>query len=349
MHINSAVRAPDLGSLFTTVDVTKKIQPEREKLRPKINELHNMLTQSHAPQREIGPHCDSPYECPFKAHCWKKVPDKSIFEIPSIGEKVWELYQQGIASISDPRFIPTRSQENRVKAVRQNRRWIDSDRIKKLMEPFRWPLYFLDFETVGHEIPVYIGTRPFEQVPFQFSCLFQREPGGVLEEVCYLHDERSDPRPQLTEKLLAALPGHHPIVAYNKDFEAECIRGLAEFDSARRKELLALNDRLIDPLPIFRQAVYDPAFRGSFSLKAVTPAILGPEFEYSAMEICDGQAAQRAFAELVAAETTAERRAKLIKQMIEYCRRDTEATARLVGWLGGGLISPRSLNGSAND
>ena len=100
-----------------------------------------------------------------------------------------------------------------------------------------------------------------------------------------------------------------------------------------RESLLSLIDRIIDPLPIIREYVYDNAFGGSFSLKSVAPALLGESQRYEGMLVANGGDAQRAFEELISPDTPDMRKQLLRHAMIEYCKKDTFVMVELVKWL----------------
>ena len=192
---------------------------------------------------------------------------------------------------------------------------------------------FLDFETINPAIPRYENTGPYQQVPFQFSAHIWESPDADLTHQEYLHIDASDPRPNLIPLLLNACQGDGNIVAYYSSFESRRIAELAEFSSEHRKSLEALIERFVDPLPLFREFVYDINFEGSFSLKTVAPSILGETQSYQGMIVADGSAAQRAFEEIINPETNEERRNELISASLEYCKKDTLVMVDLVKWL----------------
>jgi hypothetical protein len=87
--------------------------------------------------------------------------------------------------------------------------------------------------------------------------------------------------------------------------------------------------RLWDLLPVIRNHVYHPAFRGSFSLKAVLPALV-PEMTYESMEVANGQDAGLAWESVVRSGLGEAERLRTEKALREYCRQDTLALVRLV-------------------
>lgn len=334
MHLNNQSTAPKLENLFTRAAVTVEIKEKTAALPETIARLRTILSSQEPPKIDIGPHCHEPYECPFVHHCWGHVPSPSIFDFPGLGSKVWDLYGQGIVKMNDPKFGPfTGAKAQRLTAIRSGNRWTDLEAITEAMSEWKWPLIFLDFETINFAIPRYDGTRPYEQVPFQFSCMIQSHRQGPVEHIEFLHDKPSDPRPALISALVPVLEKGVSIVAYNKGFEATRLKGMAGGYPEHSKILLQACERLVDPLPIFRNSVYDPQFKDSFSIKSVAPAILGADGSYDGLPVPDGSAAQRAFVELIDLKTSHTRANELRNAMLAYCKKDTDVMVRLVDWL----------------
>ena len=71
------------------------------------------------------------------------------------------------------------------------------------------------------------------------------------------------------------------------------------------------------------------------AVKAVTPAIV-PHMRYADLEgINEGMGASDGFMEAINPQTTAERKAELEKQLLRYCRFDTEAMVEIVRFFKG--------------
>lgn len=337
LHLNPDCRFPDLKNLFVEVDVTDQLRENYRDIGPRLNAIFGAIRSPEVPDVDIGPQCTLSRDCEFKAVCFaqKNIPEVSVFDIPRFRDKVWEYYKKGQVELKDIDTLGlSEQQRHMIEAHVNNEAFVDKPAIRTAIQNWRYPLVYLDFETVNPPIPRYHGTGPYQQVPFQFSVHIQQEPGGAtLVHKEFLHDSGTDPRLSLIPALLEACEGDGTIIAYYAKFEIKCIEDLADFSPEHREELLALVPRFADPLDVFRDAVYDPAFKGSYSLKAVAPALLGGEFSYADMEVGDGLAAQRAFAELIADGTDENRRSEIRAAMLEYCAKDTLAMVEAVNWL----------------
>ena len=94
---------------------------------------------------------------------------------------------------------------------------------------------------------------------------------------------------------------------------------------------LALVDRFVDLMVPFRNlGYYHPDFNGSFSIKAVLPALFpgATELDYKNLEIQDGGMAMDTFANLHKIEDPG-RREEIRNSLIAYCRLDTLAMVRI--------------------
>jgi hypothetical protein len=336
LHINRDCVAPDLRNLFTEVDITQELRERHKLIGPKLTEIFNGLRQSEIPAIDIGEHCVSGTGCPFKLYCFseRKIPDVSVFNLPKIGAKAWQLYRAGQISLADiDQAGLDIAQIRMIESHLRSQRYLDPVAIQTALAGWKYPLVFLDFETINPAIPRYPGTRPYQQVPFQFSAHVMVSAGAPLKHFEYLHLGEGDPRENLIPQLLEACGEEGSIVSYYAKFESDVIRELAEQYPQYADELLALLERMVDPLPIIREAVYDVGFEGSFSLKAVAPSLLGKDYAYDGMSVADGTAAQRAFDSVYRGGLTVEQIARVREDMLEYCKLDTRAMVELVKWL----------------
>ena len=84
-----------------------------------------------------------------------------------------------------------------------------------------------------------------------------------------------------------------------------------------------------------RAHYYHPDFHGSYSIKAVLPALV-PDMTYRDLEIQDGSSASAAFAQMIAPATEEPERERIRNALLDYCQMDTLATVRLLDTLQGG-------------
>ena len=71
----------DAREFFTLTDVTLETESRMKAIPNQLRELQAMTGRKEAPDIEIGAQCSNPYECEFIDHCWKHVPDYSIFNL----------------------------------------------------------------------------------------------------------------------------------------------------------------------------------------------------------------------------------------------------------------------------
>jgi hypothetical protein len=337
MHINNLCKYPDLSNLFIEEDVTDKLRLMHTSISPRMNEIFKSLRADQVPEVDIGEHCYKPRDCQFVNHCWpqKKLPSPNVFDMPTLNEKKWDFYKRGYVEVSS---LPINELSEKQKIFQQvletKKRFVDKAHIKSELEKWKFPLVFLDFETINPAIPRYEGASPFMQVPFQFSVHIMQTPEAEqLQHIEFLHTNSNDPRPELIEKLIAACKAEGSVVAYYAKFESKCIQDLEDYSPEHKEILAQIRERLVDPLPIFREAVYDSEFSDSFSIKSVGPALLGKNFSYEELLVGEGGAAQRAFEEIISKETPEARKTQLISALIEYCKKDTLVMVELVKWL----------------
>jgi hypothetical protein len=312
------------------VDVTGAVEPLLPGIERAAAAQLGMLAGA-LPAVPIGPHCHAPYECPFLARCWPEPPPHHVSTLYGLRARALELDAQGFESIHD---LPEEVELPAI-AARQRRAVLGGHMIVEpglgaALAALAPPLAFLDFETVSRAIPVWPGCWPYDAVPVQFSC-HVLAPGGALRHHEWLAVGAGDPRPALAEALLDACAGAARVVAYNAGFERRCLERVAAAVPARRGELLAVADRLVDLLPIVRNHVYHPDFGGGFSLKQVLPALV-PGLGYGDLAVREGGTATLLLVRLLLGgeEMTAEDRQRLRADLLAYGTRDTLGLVRIL-------------------
>jgi hypothetical protein len=202
------------------------------------------------------------------------------------------------------------------------------------LRSFPRPYSYLDFETISFSVPEIIGTRPYEQVPFQWSVHVELGPTDIRHDE-YLAIESFGDFDTMAHALIAAIPSTGPIFAYNASFEAAVLNRLADRLPEHDDALRGLAGRLVDLLPVTREAYYHRDMQGSWSIKNVMPTI-SPELGYERLdEVQGGDAAQLAFLELRSPTVSMERAKILRSALLRYCAHDTWAMVVLRRFLCG--------------
>jgi hypothetical protein len=334
LHINNeyvyAGGSYDLDKLFQLEDVTDDARAFVQASLPgALMDMREVLRREDTPPIEIGRQCNRPYRCGFYGHCREGSPEHHVEQLPRVSDDLLDqLFAAGIRDIGDiPAGFPGLSEtQMRVReCVVSGRPYFDRA-VSAALSRSTYPLYFLDFETFNPALPAYPGTRPYQLIPFQWS-LHMRDSGGDVRHLSFLREGRDDPREEFIASLLDAVGPHGTIVVYSS-FERTVLNQLAEEFPSCARRLLELPGRMLDLLEVVRSNVYHPEFHGSYSIKAVLPALV-PDMDYGDLEIQEGGHASVAFARMIAQETGESDRGRLKEALLAYCRRDTEAMIRI--------------------
>lgn len=318
-----------LDRLFAIRDLTNDARRLQPRIRKALEEMRAPLWAWTPPDIAIGTHCKRPYPCPFYTHCHIGESGYGIERMPRMNPKLLRALRE--ADIDDIRDIPEDFEgltdlHRRIRASIITGRVHQDPELKQALGALQPPVHFLDFETCNPALPRFAGTRPFQQVPFQWSDHVIL-PDGRLAHHGFLHLDDRDPREPLVASLVEALGDQGPIVVYS-GFEARIVRSLAEELPHWREPLLNIADRMVDLLELIRAHYYHPDFNGSFSIKDVLPALI-EDLDYNDLAIQEGSQAATAFIEMIDQETPEAKRQELRRALDAYCTRDTEAMVRL--------------------
>jgi predicted RecB family nuclease len=327
MHVNNQYVHPggevDVTGFFTLVSLTDEVKAHLADVPGRLAEMRAVLKAGAPPAMEPDGHCSSPHPCQFWEHCITNKPARWVFYLPRVGQKLDKLRARGIESIDDiPDEFPLSEHQQLVK---EGTEWVDAG-LKAALRGVRYPVHHLDFETLRLAIPRYAGTRPYQQIPFQWSNHVQPEQGPITHQE-YLHLERTDPREPLLEALLKALGRNGTICVYTP-FEQRILSELGAAFPKFRGELDRVIERLWDLKAVVQRHYYHPGFGGSYSLKAVLPALL-PAMAYDDLAIQDGDTASLTYARLIFGDLAAAERDAVRADLLAYCGRDTLAMVEI--------------------
>jgi CRISPR/Cas system-associated exonuclease Cas4 (RecB family) len=341
--LNSQWRYPgdnDYSGLFRQLDVTEQVISILPKVNEWVSATRDTIALKEMPVATTGKQCQKPHSCPFEDRCKAMEPpavENSIFLLPDIGGKTLakKLADKGMVSLTEiPEDELVSSDPFRTALYRRMRR---AHRTKSpeldlnardVIDALPYPRFYFDFEGIDLAIPVWKGVRPFEQIPFQWSCHIQRAADQPFEHAEFLDLTGNDPSLPCIEAMHAIFGEGQggPILVYFATYEKGRLQELANRHPVHKPMLDAWIKRLVDLLPIVKNHYYHPVMAGSFSIKKVLKA-MAPELDYSELEgVQDGVGAQLAYIEVALnSDTTVERKQFIEKALRVYCGRDTWA------------------------
>ncbi len=337
MHIDPAYALDgdlDLQGLFMIEDMTKEAKALALNVEKTVAGFMAYRSSEAEPEMQIGPQCDCPHVCAYQTWCWRHVAGEDVFAFSGMGRtKALERLGEGFATFAEALKGMRLTALQRAQAVAETGGGdtVNAEALARFLEKITYPVYHLDFETVQPIIPRYQGTKPWQQVPTQFSVHKVDAPGAPPEHMEFLAEHDADPRRGLAEALCAAIPADACVTAYNMAFEKGRIRELAARFPDLANHLIGIHNGIVDLMVPFRNGwVYLKAMQGSYSIKKVLPALCpnDPDLDYTALEgVHNGTEAMAAFERLAEMEP-AERR-EVREQLLRYCELDTLAMVKV--------------------
>lgn len=326
----------DLNELFYVLDVSEEVSNEIKNVERNISLADSILNNDIEPDFDLDCRCKDPYECQYWKYCSREVPSPSVFDLYRMPfkEKI-SFYHDGLIEYNNLILCDKIKNKKQIRQMEytlsDKGTYIDVDNIREFLATLSYPLYFLDFETMQPIIPIFPGTKPYQQIPFQYSLHYIEHEGGELKHKEFLAVSGEDPRRGIAEALVRDIPKNVCITAYNMGFERGRIRELAATFPDLEEHLLNIESNIRDLLAPFQSGYYyNRAMGGSFSIKSVLPAIFpdDPELDYHNLEgVHNGSEAMSIFPlikDMAPEEQTVAR-----NNLLKYCKLDTYAMVKV--------------------
>ncbi|HZF16415.1 MAG TPA: DUF2779 domain-containing protein [Steroidobacteraceae bacterium] len=331
-------RPGDYAGLAIEENITREVEASLQRIADTASQHLALVATPHVPDIDMGAQCTKPYPCPFIARCTAErgePPEYPLESLPRGGKLIESLRAEGY---EDLRHVPADRLSN------ENHRRVHAAAVSGVaffdaaataeLRSLPLPRAYLDFETIGRAVPEILGTRPYEQWPFQWSVHVEDATGSVRHHD-YLAIESFGDFSQLAAALVAVIPKTGPVFVYNATFERGVLERLAERLPEHAAALDSVRDRLYDLWPVAKDAYYHRDMQGSWSIKDVLPTI-APELSYEGLDdVREGEAAQLAFLELRKPGGDPVRREQHVKALRAYCSRDTWGLVVLRRFLAG--------------
>ena len=329
----------DINKYFKIKDVTNLIN--LDKVERNISVLKNVINSNEEPNNDISLDCvkskSISFECPFFKYCTRNLPNPNVFDIGwgTRFNKKLDMYKKGCITYQDileaGGLNSKADMQMNYELYNLNPR-IDKLIIKSLLNTLKFPLYFLDFESYQAVIPTFDGTKPYQQICFQYSLHYYLEENGKLYHKEFLNDDyNANPMYGLCKQLCEDIPMDSCVLVYNDAFEKTRLKEMAEIFPEFSEHLLNIRDNIIDLLPPFKnQDFYVKDMGGSASIKKVLPALFpnDPSLDYHKLEqVHKGDEASSAYVSLSSLPKNKE--LELRKNMLKYCELDTYAMVKI--------------------
>jgi len=325
--------ALDIQELFTIESVYDRVQDVLPKIPNQVERFKQVIAQDAVPDIAIGAQCSKPYDCDFKGYCWQHIPEYSIFNISRLGTtKKFELYNNGVTVFEDIDLQRTALNPDQVLQVTSEidrTSYINRPKIKNFIDDLQYPLYFLDFETMGTAIPIFDNSRPYQQLVFQYSLHIQNEADEVTHHE-YLAEANPDidPREAFIKQLITDCGDTGNIIVYNISFERTKLMDLIAVYPKYENDINKIISRLVDlMIPFQKKWYYTPEMKGSYSIKAILPALI-PELSYQDLDIKEGGTASTIFGQMVHGTFDGDTE-KTRRDLLAYCKLDTLAMVEI--------------------
>jgi len=323
----------DYAGLLVENDLTDEVRTREQSVVDLVAKAREAVT-GPMPDINVGAQCSKPFECQFINHCW---PNDTEYPIAGLGggkARLGTYVAQGARDIRDVKIEDVSAEtQRRILRVTSAGEPEVLDGGRETLQALAYPRYYLDFETIGPAVPIWTGTRPYATIPVQWSCHIEESPDGAdsdrLRHEEFLDLSGAPPMRALAEQMIESLGESGPVLMYT-NYEKTVIEGLIDLYPDLANPLQKIIERLFDLFPVVRENYYHPKMLGSWSIKAVLPAI-APHMNYANLEgIHEGNAASDGFLEAIDPDTTPERKAELEEQLLRYCKFDTEAMVEIV-------------------
>ena len=320
------VRIGDINSeeLVITEEVTDKVSIEG--IEEDIKKFIKVMEMKEYKDIPIGQHCNKPYICPLKEKCWGTLPENNVLQLTN-WRVYWKLFKEGVIDLKDVPSNLELNDKDRIVINALEKTQVSKEKVKEFLDGLTYPLYHFDFETFDTAIPIFDNSRPYQKIPFQYSLHIESDK-VVHKEFLSIG---GDPRIDILNRMKEDLGDKGSIIVYNKSFEISVFKNLLR-DFPSEKWILGVISRIVDLADVFRNFYYyDKSQKGSYSIKKVLPAICNES--YDDLEINNGgDASMLYFYSHI--QVNLENREEIRKNLLKYCKLDTEGMVWIVKGLG---------------
>src|SRR3989344_391026 len=332
VHINSDyVRKGEINprELFAISDITDEVNRKLPEIQDEIERALVVADWKEDHYANLVNGCHNAKNCEYIEYFCKENPKVYSFSSVLLPQTLLALLDRNIL---DYRNVPADILQAVGYELEQEFTEINALAIKKEFEKLQYPLYFFDYETYNSPIPPFDGVKPYQQIPFQYSLMIQDNPTASVRHTDFLMKKFENPMRDLLSKLEKDIGPTGSIIVWFALFESKRNEEMAEQEPEFIDFLKSVNERMFDLMLIFKfknKMYIKSEFKKLASLKIVLP-VLCPELSYSSLAIQEGGTASASWPILTNGVLTPHEKIKLENDMLEYCKRDTQAMVSIL-------------------
>ena len=327
IHINTEyIRHGEIEvkKLFTTEDVTEQVQEKIPEIKEEIRKALEIMNIEDRLDLRIIDGCSNPKKCEY-LECYCK-------DLPEIYGMAGKIPEKHLLALVNREILSAKKVDKEIlKAIGykplEKFTEINKEAIRKEFSKLEYPLYFFDYETYGGAIPPFDGTHPYQNIPFQYSLTIKETPKSKAKSLEFLARKFENPMPALLAQLKEEIGPKGSVIVWWATFEKGRNNEMGEMYPEYADFLKDVNDRIFDLYQIFKfknQMYIKSDFQELASLKIILP-VMCPELSYDSLAIREGGEASASWPILTSEKTSAEEKERLERNMLAYCKRDTEA------------------------
>jgi hypothetical protein len=275
----------EIDQLFTFEDVTTEIAEKQDFVRRQIAAEKEAIALKKSPPIAIGTHCNNPYPCDFIGLCWKKVPEKSVFDLVFLSEEdKFKLFHAGKKSISD--LSAEDFQDDKIKGEilcrQQNKVFFHAEKFNEAISGLHSPVSFVGFLGNRIAIPKWKNNKPYDMVPVSMSVV---GTNGKTNKSYFNSSPESCPDEEFIDFLKLNLEHAGAVIVFEKDRLVLQLQQLIrrnpdheEFLNTCLEKIFGLKDLILD------FTYFNPQFSGELDyldLHKILPPEDNPIPEYS--------------------------------------------------------------------
>jgi len=337
MHLNNEyVKMGNIepNELFLQTEITQEVN-DVEGIKERIEEMFEVIGSKECPKFHVDDLKTIEYDNIAKDEFLESLPDENVFQLYRGGIKSRNLYKDGIIKIKD---IPESQKLTEIQKIQKQcaitgKININKEKIKEFLDGLNYPLYYLDFETIYPAIPKFDKTKPYQQVPFQYSLHIVEKPNGKPKHISFLADGFDNPIPKFLQSLKDNLGDRGDIIVYHELFEKGRLKEGAdlfpEFEDLVNNNFLPRVKDLLVPFKNFDY--YDPKQKGSASIKKVLPVL--SDLSYDGLWIAKGADASLEYERVTYGNVSEEEKQRIREALEKYCELDTLAEVEIINGL----------------